>query len=155
MRSAVNDVAAIFMLAVACSPAGAQNQNGQPAPAKVERPTRLRGLTQAEASALIKKLQEAQAGLARGEKIYFDLLAGAPAAYDMTTVSPRKAFLDMAFEKPANIERVNTGNPLWKPHRLEYWPMGPGQLVWDVEVVLGFNGNIERVEMFYRPPHPF
>jgi hypothetical protein len=32
---------------------------------------------------------------------------------------------------------------------------GLGQLYWDIEVVLGFDGNIERVLMIYKPPAPF
>lgn len=115
----------------------------------------LRGLTQAEADALVKKLQGLQAQLRRGDKVYFQLLSGAPASYPETAVSPRQAFLDMPFEKARWFERISTGNPLWKPHKLAIQLGGPGSLVWEVEVVVGFYDNIERVEMFYQPPAPF
>lgn len=61
----------------------------------------------------------------------------------------------MSFQKVWNIEPVRTDNPLWQPYRLAYAPNGLGQLYWDIEVVLGINGNIERLLMIYKPPAPF
>lgn len=73
----------------------------------------------------------------------------------MTEVSPREAFLQVPFKKVWNIERGRTDNSLWQPYRLSYAPNGLGQLYWDIEVVLGFYGDIERVLMIYKPPAPF
>lgn len=115
---------------------------------------RLRGLGSVEAEALIAKLDQLQRRLRGGEAVFFQLLSGAPASYPMTTVSPREAFLQLSFEGTASIERVPASNPLWQPFKLVITPNGPGQLMWDVEVVLGINGQVERVEMFYRPPPP-
>jgi hypothetical protein len=116
---------------------------------------RPQALTADEKADLIARIQEAQASLRSGAPIYFQLLSGAPAAYPMTTTSPRDAFLNARFDEPFSIVRQPPANPSWKPYRLTLTPNGVGNNVWDVEVVLGFNGQIERVEMFYRPPHPF
>ena len=115
----------------------------------------LRGLSAAEADELIDKLQDLQRRLRRGENLVFELLSGAPAFYPMTTVSPREAFLRMNFDEAGFIERVQTDNRLWQPYRLVFAPNGPGRTIWDVEVVLGINGDAERVTMIYRPPPPF
>jgi hypothetical protein len=116
----------------------------------------LRGLSDAEATALISKLQEAQRRLRTGdEKLFFELVAGSLASYEMTKVSPREAFLQVAFEKAWSIERVPTQNRLWQPYKLAYAPNGLGQLYWEIEVVMGFYGQIERVSMIYKPPAPF
>jgi hypothetical protein len=124
--------------------------SGTPAPAAA----RLSGLDNAEAARLIGILQEAQRRLRMGEQLFFDLLSGAPASYRETEISPRRAFLDMAFENALIIERHQSRNRLRQPYRLTIsraW----GEVYWDVEVVLGFEGNIERVEMVFRPPPPF
>lgn len=117
--------------------------------------TQLRGLNADEATDLINKLKMAQEALRRGDPLYFELLSGAPASYPMTTTSPREAFLSANFDKPFDIERLPPANSSWKPHRLTLLPNGLGNLLWDIKVVLGFYGDIARVEMFYRPPHPF
>ena len=70
-------------------------------------------------------------------------------------MSPREAFLSADFSHPFEVERMRPENSSWKPHRMTLAPNGPGNLVTDVKVVLGFYGDIARVEMFYRPPHPF
>ncbi len=46
---------------------------------------------------------------------------------------------------------MNTGHT----YSLAYSPNGLGQLYWEIEVALGFNGDIERVLMTYKPPAPF
>lgn len=115
----------------------------------------LRGLTAEDAGDLLTKLKQAQLGLRRGEALYFELLSGAPAAYAETSVSPLETFLSADFDGPLTIERLPPANSSWKPHRLTLLPDGSGGLVWDVEVVLGFYGDIARVEIFRRPPHPF
>lgn len=115
----------------------------------------LRGLTAEEAAALLTKLQDTQRRLKTGEPQYFELLAGSIASYEMTKSSPRAVFLQVPFEKVWDIERVPTENRLWQPYKLAYSPDGLGQLYWEIEVVLGFNGNIERVLMVYKPPAPF
>ena len=127
----------------------------QPGPVPVPASQQLRGLGAEDATALIAKLEAAQRGLRAGEFQAFELLAGSIASYDATTISPREAFLQVPFEKVWAIERVRTDNRLWQPYRLAYAPDGLGQLYWDIEVVLGINGNIERVLMNYKPPAPF
>ena len=115
----------------------------------------LRGLDAREATALIAKLKDAQRALKTGKPQHFELLAGSIASYDMTKSPPRDAFLQVPFQQVWNIERVRTDNRLWQPYRLSYAPNGLGQLYWDIEVVLGFNGEIQRVLMVYKPPAPF
>lgn len=127
----------------------------QPAPAKVAAQPQLRGLTAEEAAALIAKVADAQAKLKNKEQVVFELLSGAPAFYPMTRTSPRDAFLRLPLAKSFSVERKATDNKLWQPYRLIVLPDGPGKLLWDVEVVLGINGQIERIEMLYRPPAPF
>ena len=105
---------------------------------------------------MIERLKEAQAKLKNGEQLYFELLSGAPASDPITKVSPRDAFLQMPFDKAFIIERVNTDNLLWQPHKLAYKPAGAGQMIWDVEVVFGFSDKrFLRVQMLYGPPPPF
>jgi hypothetical protein len=115
----------------------------------------LRGLDAQEATALIAKLEDAQRDLKAGKPQNFELVAGSIASYDMTKSPPRDAFLQVPFKEVWNIERVLTDNRLWRPYRLSYAPDGLGQLYWDIEVVLGFNGEIQRVLMVYKPPAPF
>jgi hypothetical protein len=73
----------------------------------------------------------------------------------MTRVSARDAFLQVRFDDVWNFERVRTDNRGWQPYKLAYAPKGLGQLYWDIEVVLGSDGNIERVLMIYKQPAPF
>lgn len=145
--------ASTFLL---CTPALAEGQSPDPKPASTA-PTKryLQGLTEREADALIAKLKDSQHRMKDGEDLFFELLSGAPASYDMTAVAPRTAFLTIDFDQTLNIELKDSGNPLWQPYRLSVVHTQLGQLYWDIEVVLASNGNIERVEMFYRPPAPF
>ncbi len=114
----------------------------------------LRGdLTQADAAKIIAVVKAAQENLRRGENLSFELLSGAPAFYEQTKIAPRDAFLALSFETPFSIENRSTGNRLWRPYRFEI--VGERSLVWQVDVVLGINGNLERVEILARPPHPF
>lgn len=115
----------------------------------------LRGLNAGEASALVAKLSEAQIKLRAGEFQSFELISGSIAGYDMVKVSPRDAFLQVSFQQVWQIERVPTDNRLWQPFKLAYAPDGLGQLYWDIEVVLGASGQLERVTMIYKPPAPF
>lgn len=115
----------------------------------------LNGLSPQEASNLIVKLEDAQRRLKSGEFESFELLAGSIASYEKTKVAPREAFLQVPFESVWNIERVRSDNKLWNPYRLAYAPDGLGKLYWDIEVVLGMNGGIERVTMTYKAPAPF
>lgn len=126
----------------------------QPAPTKVATQPQLRDLTAEEAAALIAKVADAQAKLKNKEQLVFELLSGAPAFYPMTRTTPRDAFLRLPLAKTFSVERQATDNKLWQPYRLIILPDGPGKLLWDVEVVLGINGQIERIEMLYRPPAP-
>ena len=74
-------------------------------------------LTAEEKADLIAKIQEAQRGLRGGVRLHFQLLSGAPAAYPMTTTSPRDAFLNANFDQPASMLRQPTDNPSWRPYR--------------------------------------
>lgn len=127
----------------------------EPPPTTPAAAPQLRGLNAEDAAALIAKVADAQARLKNKESATFELLSGAPASYPMARVSPRDAFLRLPLGKTFSVERKATDNKLWQPHRITILPDGPGKLLWDVEVVLGFYGNIERIEMIYRPPAPF
>jgi hypothetical protein len=127
-----------------------------PLHANAQTPTaiQLRGdLTQADAAKIIAVVKAAQAKLRGGESLYFELLSGAPASYEQTKIAPRDVFLALSFEDPFSIEYRSTGNRLWQPYRFEI--RGERALVWQVDVVLGINGNLERIEILARPPHPF
>lgn len=115
----------------------------------------LNGLSPQEATNLIAKLENAQRRLKAGKFESFELLAGSIASYEKSKVSPRDAFLQVPFKSVWNVERVRSDNELWQPYRLAYAPEGLGKRYWDIEVVLGINGNIERVSMTYKPPAPF
>ena len=141
----------VACLSVQCAIGWAETTTILPVPTTRQ----LRGLGAEEATALIAKLKNAQRQLKAGEFQSFELLAGSIASYDKAKVSPRDAFLQVPFEKVWNIERVRTDNRLWQPYRLAYAPSGLGRLYWDIEVVLGINGNFERVLMIYKPPAPF
>lgn len=115
----------------------------------------LQGLSDKEADSLISKLEAAQEELDRDEFQAFALLSGSIASSEAALIPPRVAFLNIRFAEVWNIKRVETDTRLWNPYQLSYSPSGLGQLYWDVEVVLGFNGNIEKVTMLYRSPAPF
>lgn len=127
----------------------------QPTAINVAAQPQLRGLTAEEAAALIAKVADAQSRLRKKDQVVFELLSGAPTFYPMTSTAPRDAFLRLPLAKTFSVERKATDNKLWQPYRLIVLPDGPGKLLWDVEVVLGINGQIERIEMLYRPPAPF
>tara|TARA_R110000850_G_scaffold2386_2_gene11599 strand:+ start:419 stop:829 length:411 start_codon:yes stop_codon:yes gene_type:complete len=132
----------------------APGARAQPAPTKVDAQPQLRGMT-AEEAALIAKVANAQAKLKNEKQVVFELLSGAPAFYSMTRTTPREAFLRLPLAKTFSVERKATDNRLWQPYRIIVLPDGPGKLLWDVEVVLGIDGQIERIEMLYRPLAPF
>lgn len=134
---------------------GAAGWAEAPGPLPVPQTRQLRGLSANQASELLAKLDEAQRRLKAGEFQSFELIAGSIASYPATKVSPRDAFLGVQFGKVWQIERGPTDNPLWQPYKLSYAPDGLGQLYWDIEVVLGFYGDIARVLMIYKPPAPF
>lgn len=73
----------------------------------------------------------------------------------MVKVSPEGAFLKVSFQQVWEIARVPTDNRLWRPFKLAYAPDGLAQHYWDIEVVLGTSGQLERVTMIYKPPAPF
>lgn len=141
-------LAATMLLFVPAAPA-------QPASTKVDVQPQLHGLTAEEAAALLATVADAQLKLKNNEQIVFDLLSGAPAFYPMARTAPRDAFLRLPLDKTWRVERKASDNKLWQPYRLIVMPDGPGKLLWDVEVILGVNGQIERIEMLYRPPAPF
>lgn len=143
----------LLVIALLVQPANGWSEKRSAIPVPETR--QLSGLSAEEAAALIGKLEDAQRRLRTGKFQSFELLAGSIASYDMTKVSPRDAFLEVPFKKVWDIEKVRTDNRLWQPYSLAYAPTGRGQLYWDIEVVLGINGNIERVLMIYKPPAPF
>jgi hypothetical protein len=147
------------VMLVAASTSLVNVANGQTPPQIVQSSgPHLQGLSSAEADQLIAKLQELQRKLRGGEPVVFELLSGAPAYYPMTKVSPREAFLAMPFHQAFIIERVRTNDRLWQPYRITIRPpLAPGedQVIWKIEVILGVNDHVERVEMVYRPPAPF
>lgn len=123
-----------------------------PEPVLVER--QLRGLSAEEADNLISKLKAAQGKLSEGEFQSFALLSGSIASSEAALIPPREAFLNVRFSDVWRIERLDSDTRLWNPYRLSYAPNGLGQFYWDVEVILGINGNIEKVAMLYRSPAP-
>ena len=141
----------IVGLSLLCATSVAQGETAHSVPAKRQ----LVGLSASEASALLAKVKDAQRRLKTGQFLPFELLAGSLASSEAAKISPRDAFLAVAFDKVWEIQRVRTDNRLWQPFKLAYAPKGLGQLYWDIEVVLGINGNIERVLMVYKPPAPF
>lgn len=143
--------AMLLMPSIQCATAHGQNAFTHLAPTQRQ----LNGLNENEASGLIARLKEAQSPLKLGELLPFELLAGSVASYEATKITPKDAFLSVPFDEVRRIERVRTDNPLWQPHKLAYAPNGSGQLYWDIEVILGMNGNIERVLIVYKPPAPF
>jgi len=108
-----------------------------------------------EATDLLAKLGHAQRALRAGDFQSFELLAGSTASYPAASISPRDALLEVQFEKAWEIKRGSRDNPRWQPYRIAYSPDGLGRTYWDIEVVLGANGAIERVLMIYKPPAPF
>lgn len=142
----------LIALSIPCSKAVANAATTTvPAPAKRQ----LDGLTPTEASILLAKIKEAQRRLKAGEFLPFELLAGSVASYEASKMPPSDAFLAVPFDKVWEIVRVHTDNRLWQPFKLAYAPNGLGRLYWDIEVVLGINGDIERVLMIYKSPAPF
>jgi len=116
--------------------------------------SKLQGLSPAEANSLIEKLQHAQRELTAGKSETFELLAGSPASYPAAQVAPRRAFLDMSFDRPWSVEREPAAG-LWQPYELRYFPPGPHSLMWKVNVIVGQTGELIRVEMLYTAPPPF
>lgn len=142
-----------WLLVTAALSAQSSVDNQRSAPPK-QTESKLQGLSPTEADSLIRKLQEAQHKLRTGQKAYFELLYGAPASYQATETPPRRAFVDMSFERPWSIERKPTTG-LWQPYELRYFPPGPHSLMWKVNVVLDQTGELARVEMLYTAPPPF
>ena len=147
----------IWHLVIALSlPLQCANGWGQSsAPPQIPTKRQLSGLSAEEATALLAKLKDAQHRLKADEFLTFELLAGSIASYDKTKISPREAFLQVPFDEVWAITRVRDDSSLWRRYRLSYSPNGLGQLYWDIEVALGLSGNIERVQMIYRPAAPF
>lgn len=100
-------------------------------------------------------MEEAQRNLKAGKFESFELLAGSIASYDEAKFLPRDVFLKVPFKSVWTVERVRSDNELWQPYRLAYAPDGLGKRYWEIEVVLGIDGNIQRVAMTNKPPAPF
>lgn len=121
----------------------------------------VRNISCSEAASLIEVLKQAQTNMATGKQLHFELLSGGLASGPMTKVTPREAFMKISFEKALSIDRVKTQNKLWQPYKLSYatgshgyGPSGLVEFYWDIEVVLGFTGGIQRVHMASKPPSP-
>ncbi len=142
---------AFFLMSAQCTEGDAHRTPEIAPPATRQ----LSGLDPSEADALLAKVKDTQSRLIAGEVLTFELLAGSVVSSEAAKVSPREAFLAVPFDKVWEIQRVRTDNGLWQPFKLAYAPAGLGQLYWDVEVVLGFSGDIERVSMTYKAPAPF
>lgn len=112
------------------------------------------GLSDAQISELTDKLQDAQVRLRRGDKPVFLLTSGSIAFYEKTQVSPRDAFLDLAFSNPSFVRRQPSDNPTNTLYHLEYWLPGEERMVWDVDISLSSQGEITKVSLFYRRQHP-
>lgn len=144
-------IALIIGLAGQSAIGGAQARQAAPAPSTRQ----LTGLSPQDAVSLIAKLEEAQRNLEAGKFESFELLAGSIASYDEAKVSPRDVFLKVPFKSVWSVERVRSDNELWQPYRLAYAPDGLGKRYWEIEVVLGIDGDIQRVSMTNKPPAPF
>jgi len=141
----------LFALTLQPVQLSAQVKDPSTAPTRIQ----LRGLDAEEAADLIVKLQDAQAKLQVGKFQSFELLSRSIASYDATKTSPRDVFLEVPFDEVWDIEKVPAETRLWQPFNLAYAPNGLGKLYWEIEVVLGFSGGLERVTMTYKPPAPF
>lgn len=141
-----------LMALVAASNAAAADLPAQSEPTA---PRQYGALPVEESEALIATVIAAQNKLREGETLHFRLLSGAPASYPTTLMSPREAFLGADFSRPFSIEPRPSSTPLWRPYRVILTPDGPGELLWEVEVVLGGQDRLEQVQMLQRPPHPF
>lgn len=149
MKTMLALTVSMFLVAV---PAQACHAQAEPKPA-----TQFLGLSEEEGSVLLQKVGEAQHRLRTGREALFELLSGSIASYPMASKSPRDAFLEADFDQPWSVERLPSPNPSWHPHRITILPDGPGAdaLSWEVEVVLGFYGDVQRIEMLYKPVPPF
>lgn len=125
-----------------------------PSSVSVSPSRQLQGLDVNEANTLLAKLEDAQRALKTGKFQRFELLAGSIASYPATEISPRAAFLQVQFAKVWQVTRGSSDNPLWQSFRLAYAPNGLGKLYWEIDVMLGSDGSIERVLMIYKPPAP-
>ena len=114
---------------------------------------KFKGLSAAEADALIAKLRNAQARLRAGDKLTLEILSGAPALYPESLTPPRQAFLAMSFDRPWTVER-KPDMGLWQSYELIYFPPGEHSLMWKVDVLVQGDA-LERVEMLYTAPPPF
>ncbi|WP_445191829.1 hypothetical protein ACT009_14820 [Sphingomonas sp. Tas61C01] len=140
----------LLAVGVASVPVVAQ----QPSPAQVA--SFLDGLTQIERDTLIGKLQMAQSQLRSRAKLTFELVSGGPAFYDVTAISPRRAFIEMSFDKPYSIKREADGVDR-QNYELIYFPPGANSLMWKVRVAVAkFEPeDLQRVELIYTAPPPF
>lgn len=118
----------------------------------------LDGIDKQHADALIAQLVTAQDALRAGKFETFELLAGAPASYDESTIPPRTAFLRTHFDQVWEIRRLTSTPGSDDPRRtyaLAYAPNGLGKAYWNIVVNLGFSGDLIAVTMRYQAPAPF
>jgi hypothetical protein len=144
-------MSALLLLALTLS--GSPNVTAQAAVPAQAVEGKYKGLSAAEADTLIAKLHNAQARLRAGDKLTFELLAGAPVLYPESETPPREAFLAMAFDRPWSVER-RPDMGLWQSYELIYFPPGQHSLMWKVDV-FAQGDALERVEMLYTAPPPF
>jgi hypothetical protein len=112
------------------------------------------GVERAEAERLIATLTAAQRAVASGQA-WFHLSAGAPAAYRENAVGAREHFLALDWRDLRVIAPLDAGIAYSRGYRLSVVPAKPGNLYWEVRIVLSASGDIERIDMAYGPLPPF
>lgn len=115
----------------------------------------IQGMTIEQANLLIRKMQDLQAKLRAGEKPYFELMSGANASLPSASISPREAFLQMQFDKAWMIDKRRTTNRLWQPVNFVFRSPDQPRLIWEVEVALGSDDQVQRVQLIHKQPAPF
>lgn len=115
----------------------------------------LSDVTPEEATSLIRRLEDGQAALRAKEFQMFELLAGSIASSGEARISAIDAFMQIPFKQVWSIRRNHDGTGRRQPFVLAYAPKGLGQPYWEITVIEGFDGRLERVQMLYRAPAPF
>lgn len=145
----------IFLLAVAgsCTTVGPLAAHEVDSSSRVGQ--QLVGVSTDEAEALISKVKEAQENLRRKRFQPFLLLAGSVASYDEAKIAPIDVFLDVPFDDVWEVKKVSSARKDWKSFVLSYTPQGLGKAYWEIEVLLGYTGEIHQITLLYKPPAPF
>lgn len=116
------------------------------------------GISASEADKLIAEIQELQRQVKSGEAPPSGLLSGGSISTSAVKIAPEEIFVNMPFDRAFIIEREEPVNRFWRPYSIVVRPKiatTDRNLIWEIEVVLGANDKIERVEMSYKPAPPF